>query len=212
VVWRAEYEPYGSVYAYRAGDDGDPQALRLPGQEAADPIVGQEYNIFRWYRSEWGRYTQAAPLAVGGLGIFAHGRFERYTIPNIRRSEEHADAVKEWGVGVFSYAAGNPVGVTDSVGLKALKCKVSTIKSSPNRTNPREVCHAWRMSLDLQSVGLWGHVWNNLYSILFLLSQEMTFEAHGDAPIWYDPATTGWDCTPWTPIYRTKEGPLDGDL
>lgn len=134
MVWRAEYEPYGSVYAYRAGDDGDPQALRLPGQEAADPIVGQEYNIFRWYRSEWGRYTQAAPLAVGGLGIFAHGRFERYTIPNIRRSEEHADAVKEWGVGVFSYAAGNPVGVTDSVGLKALKCKVSTIKSSPNRT------------------------------------------------------------------------------
>jgi RHS repeat-associated protein len=59
VVWRAEYEPYGSVYVYRAGDETDPQALRLPGQEADYPAIGQEYNIFRWYRSEWGRYTQA---------------------------------------------------------------------------------------------------------------------------------------------------------
>jgi len=74
VVWRAEYEPYGSVYAYRVGDESDPQALRLPGQEAADPIVGQNYNIFRWYRSEWGRYTQADPIGLnGGIDLYAYG-------------------------------------------------------------------------------------------------------------------------------------------
>ena len=64
VAWRAEYEPYGSVYVYRVADADDPQALRLPGQEAADPMIGLEYNIFRWYRSSWGRYTQVDPLHI----------------------------------------------------------------------------------------------------------------------------------------------------
>src|SRR5207302_930848 len=36
VPWRAEYEPYGSIYTYQAGDADDPQALRFPGQEASE--------------------------------------------------------------------------------------------------------------------------------------------------------------------------------
>jgi RHS repeat-associated protein len=74
VVWRAEYEPYGSIYTYRAGDADDPQALRLPGQEAAESgPSNDEYNIFRWYRSGWGRYTQADPIELrGGQNLYGY--------------------------------------------------------------------------------------------------------------------------------------------
>jgi RHS repeat-associated protein len=58
VVWRVEYDPYGTVFSYRTGPD-QRQPLRFPGQEsAADDL---SYNIFRWYRSGWGRYTQGDP-------------------------------------------------------------------------------------------------------------------------------------------------------
>ena len=69
VVWRAEYEPYGRIYSYRVGDSSDPQTLRLPGQDAAEfsDLTGTEssYNIFRWYSSSWGRYTQNDPIRTG---------------------------------------------------------------------------------------------------------------------------------------------------
>ena len=67
-VWRAEYEPYGNIYTMRAGARTD-QPLRLPGQEAVwqSPSGAEEnYNIHRWYRSGWGRYTQADPLGLAG--------------------------------------------------------------------------------------------------------------------------------------------------
>ncbi len=63
--WRAEYEPYGQVFALRSPDQHQP--LRLPGQEAEQLNLGpngtteRSYNIFRWYRSGWGRYTQPDP-------------------------------------------------------------------------------------------------------------------------------------------------------
>ena len=66
VVWRAEYEPFGNVFAMRTGGAND-QRLRFPGQQVAFfNFAGDEenYNIFRWYRSSWGRYTQADPLGV----------------------------------------------------------------------------------------------------------------------------------------------------
>jgi hypothetical protein len=32
------------------------------------------YNIFRWYRAGWGRYTQADPIGVGGgMNLFSYG-------------------------------------------------------------------------------------------------------------------------------------------
>jgi RHS repeat-associated protein len=67
IAWRAEYEPYGTVYSYRASDETDRQALRFPGQEY-DEFTQEEtsYNIFRWYRAGWGRYSQADPIGVGG--------------------------------------------------------------------------------------------------------------------------------------------------
>jgi RHS repeat-associated protein len=87
IVWRAEYEPYGSVYTYRAGDAADPQALRLPGQEMPESLNTAGYNIFRWYRAEWGRYTQADPMSIGG------------------------------GINVYGYVEQNPITGADSLGL-----------------------------------------------------------------------------------------------
>jgi hypothetical protein len=57
IIWRVELDPYGTTYTTRAGADRH-QPLSLPGQEVT---VENEtaYNIFRWYRSGWGRYTQA---------------------------------------------------------------------------------------------------------------------------------------------------------
>jgi len=74
VVWRAEYEPYGSVYMYRAGDANDPQALRLLGQEAPESLNPAGYNIFRWYRSGWGRYTQGDVMGLTfDLNLYRYG-------------------------------------------------------------------------------------------------------------------------------------------
>ncbi|MFZ2493746.1 MAG: RHS repeat-associated core domain-containing protein, partial [Thermoanaerobaculia bacterium] len=85
VVWRAEYEPYGSVFAWRTGANRH-QPLRFPGQEADGG--GLAYNIFRWYRSTWGRYTQADPIGFAG------------------------------DIHLFRYAGNNPIGVIDPLGLK----------------------------------------------------------------------------------------------
>lgn len=66
VLWRAEYEPYGNIFAMRAGTRTD-QPLRFPGQEYAWTSASgaeENYNIFRWYRSAWARYSQADPDGV----------------------------------------------------------------------------------------------------------------------------------------------------
>ncbi|HWW61699.1 MAG TPA: RHS repeat-associated core domain-containing protein [Thermoanaerobaculia bacterium] len=85
IVWRAEYQPYGTIATMRAGLE-DAQPLRFPGQEAS--LDGAEsYNIFRWYRAEWGRYTQADPIGLTG------------------------------GANLFAYVVGNPLYGTDPLGL-----------------------------------------------------------------------------------------------
>jgi RHS repeat-associated protein len=102
-AWRVEYEPYGDIYRTRAPEwtEQSPittadQPLRFPGQEAAMNWEGTEerYNIFRWYRSGWGRYTQSDPMGLRA------------------------------GINLFVYANGNPVTTIDPLGLKAeLVCK-----------------------------------------------------------------------------------------
>ena len=89
VVWRAEYEPYGNVYTMRTGKALD-QPLRFPGQEASDGS-GEVYNVFRWYRSGWGKYTQSDPLGIKLLG------FEL----------DH----------LYAYVQSDPVNLADSLGL-----------------------------------------------------------------------------------------------
>jgi len=61
---QTEYEPYGTVAANRVGSS---PTLRLPGQES------DGYNIFRWYRSNWGRYSQPDPIGhEGGVNLFSY--------------------------------------------------------------------------------------------------------------------------------------------
>ena len=66
IAWRVEYEPFGNVFALRAGADTQDQPLRFPGQQVvySTPAGEESYNIFRWYRAAWGRYTQADPVGV----------------------------------------------------------------------------------------------------------------------------------------------------
>jgi RHS repeat-associated protein len=74
VTWRAEYEPFGNVWEMRTGNRTD-QPLRFPGQEVAMNWEGQEenYNIHRWYKGGWGRYTQSDPIGLsGGNNLFAY--------------------------------------------------------------------------------------------------------------------------------------------
>jgi len=74
IVWRAEYEPFGNIYEMCTGNRTD-QPLRFPGQEVAMALEGQEesYNIFRWYKAGWGRYTQADPIGLsGGLNLYGY--------------------------------------------------------------------------------------------------------------------------------------------
>jgi RHS repeat-associated protein len=71
IVWRAEYDPYGTVLAFRQGE-AKHQPLRLPGQ-TAEAGSGRYYNVFRWYRAGWGRYTQSDPMGLkGGLNLYRY--------------------------------------------------------------------------------------------------------------------------------------------
>ncbi len=82
VVWRAEYTPYGEIHELRAGAEKH-QPLRLPGQEAAGED-GTSYNVYRWYRGAWGRYTQADPIGLSGgshLYGYANGNPQTYVDP-----------------------------------------------------------------------------------------------------------------------------------
>jgi RHS repeat-associated protein len=114
IVWRAEHEPYGSIYALRSYDRHQP--LRFPGQEAeqlgtgANGVTERSYNVHRWYRAGWGRYTQVDPLI----------------------SFEYARA--------FIYAESDPLRFTDPFGLEAgavpiggITCRMLKPKPNPNR-------------------------------------------------------------------------------
>ena len=97
-VWRAEYAPFGSTFTIRAGS-GIHQPLRFPGQIALD---GNEasYNVFRWYRSGWGRYTQADPIGSLDLAAVATSSLSSVLTRN-----------------TFGYASANPVARIDRRGL-----------------------------------------------------------------------------------------------
>jgi len=103
IVWRAEYEPFGEVYTLRSYDRHQP--LRLPGQEAeelalgANGVTDRSYNIHRWYRGEWGRYTQADPLMAGGYDGTINADFSQL-VSN-----------------AYVYVEDNPEYLTDPLGL-----------------------------------------------------------------------------------------------
>jgi len=73
IVWRVEHEPFGNVYAIRAGTAADHQPLRFPGQEERASSPGRFYKVFRWYRPDAGQYTQPDPIGLqGGINLFGY--------------------------------------------------------------------------------------------------------------------------------------------
>ncbi len=104
VTWRVEHEPYGKVFKLRSGSASH-QPLRLPGQEAEQLGASSEtalngqtkrsYNIFRWYRPNWGRYTQGDPI----FEISGH----------IKRADPD----------LFGYVSDNPIRWDDPFGLQS---------------------------------------------------------------------------------------------
>jgi RHS repeat-associated protein len=116
VTWRAEYEPYGSVYSLRTPDQHQP--LRLPGQEAeqlpfgANGVTARSYNIHRWYEGSLGRYSQPDPIL-------------------------HSEPVSWATPSPFDYAGDDPVGSSDSLGLFT-RC---TTPSSYQNIGPLSLFH-----------------------------------------------------------------------
>lgn len=144
VWWRAEHEPYGRIFTMRTPNRHQP--LRLPGHEAEQLTTTgpngeteRSYNIFRWYRSGFGRYTSVDPLTPGGVGHFERGRMSRFTSPfaaaRDRFMRENATVSNPALVGMssmgrrlsppglsdatnpYAYAADSPVMYTDPLGL-----------------------------------------------------------------------------------------------
>ena len=118
VLWRVEAEPYGRVWALRTGSDRH-QPLRFPGQEAEQLNLGlngateRSYNIFRWYRPKWGRYSQADPIE-------RHFRVKSNQ-PGIKGLRSEGSLWKaDWGG--FAYAEGSPTRMTDPTGLAVWVC------------------------------------------------------------------------------------------
>ena len=132
VTWRAEHEPYGQIYQLRSGQNRH-QPLRFPGQEAEQLSLGingyteRSYNIFRWYRARWGRYSQTDPSGLA---------------PDQN---------------LFRYVKSNPVRLTDSRGLQTsgpcdqtsaacVKCRNEKPGIFWNQTNlpePFRTCVEW---------------------------------------------------------------------
>jgi RHS repeat-associated protein len=100
VKWSGGFEPFG-----RDWQEGTPQGasesevfLRLPGQwvdeawQEASLGVDLYYNVFRWLEPGTGRYTRPDPLGLRG------------------------------GMYLYAYAAGNPLVLSDPLGLKVFEC------------------------------------------------------------------------------------------
>jgi len=68
-VWRADWEPFGSVVI---GEGNLTSHLRFPGQYF-DEETGLHYNYYRHYDPETGRYLESDPIGLsGGLNTFAY--------------------------------------------------------------------------------------------------------------------------------------------
>ena len=91
VQWQAEYQPYGTIETLRKNDVHQP--LRFPGQVSeqfdtgANGLTERSFNNARWYRPNWGRYTQGDPSKLRA------------------------------GMNLFQYAESNPISLTDFRGL-----------------------------------------------------------------------------------------------
>jgi RHS repeat-associated protein len=125
VDWRVEREPYGNSYVRTGADRHQP--LGLPGQEAHES-VDRQYNLFRWYRSSYGRYSQVDPLSYGGGGVFLE-------LPN-RSGFAWLHATTQTGTfdrtkQEYSYVSARPTAWADPLGLAYWLCEAKLASPTP---------------------------------------------------------------------------------
>ncbi|HEV7922068.1 MAG TPA: RHS repeat-associated core domain-containing protein [Thermoanaerobaculia bacterium] len=113
VDWRAEYEPFGRVHAYRTGSTRH-QPLRLPGQEYDERTPERDYNMFRWYRDGWGRYTQDDPLENLGLASAVF-------LPRGISGSDMSALLVTSAANLYSYSGANPLFAIDPSGLRSIR-------------------------------------------------------------------------------------------
>ena len=100
ISWSADHLPFGEVWS-ETGSENDP-GLRYPGQWTVPEAEGlglpeMYYNLYRWYRAGWGRYSQSDPIGLRG------------------------------GMNLFGYANGNSLRFVDPLGLVAWSCFTSEV-------------------------------------------------------------------------------------
>lgn len=144
IVWQGEYDPFGRLSQLRAGDSEVEQPLRLPGQEIAAHSgisTDDHYNIFRWYRAGWGRYTQPDPLEPGGLGFFSDSdllAFPTLPVRSQRRTITEQRPLPYSRVEPpYTYAASNPLSFSDPNGLAVIPCIGGGTGRIPDFINPK---------------------------------------------------------------------------
>jgi RHS repeat-associated protein len=139
IVWRVEHEPYGQIYTTRTGI-ADDQPLRFAGQQVAHttPAGEETYNIFRWYRSGWGRYSSADPLLTSAID-FTHFPIE--TNPATQP---------------YSYAAGNPIQYVDPLGLYVAPGPI--IDACVKTKNPQVIAGGVVVALMIVAANSYGDV------------------------------------------------------
>ncbi|HEV7765191.1 MAG TPA: RHS domain-containing protein, partial [Thermoanaerobaculia bacterium] len=143
VVWSVEREPYGSQFAVREGGTRH-QPLAFPGQE--EQGLETSYNMFRWYRAGWGRYTQADPLGAGGQGHFTDGGHMHLTA-NLWTFYDPADG---GDFDLYSYAGGNPGLRIDPLGLQDNSVNAS-IRNAAARGDVKELSEILNVADDVVS-------------------------------------------------------------
>ena len=141
----------------RAGIRTD-QPLRLPGQELAMTWEGPEenYNIFRWYKAGWGRYTQADAIDVseGDINAYRYALSSptRYTDPlglDVRMCCRPIDSPRLAAAGyLHCYIESNTNGRRETWGLNNIETRGPNY-GEPRKNYPKDKggrCTPWRKS------------------------------------------------------------------
>ncbi|WP_445672963.1 RHS repeat-associated core domain-containing protein [Pseudomonas inefficax] len=73
-IWRSDYKGWGvTIDEWHSALQGNEQNFRFQGQYL-DRETGLQYNTFRFYDAELGRYTQPDPInLLGGINIYTYG-------------------------------------------------------------------------------------------------------------------------------------------
>ena len=148
IVWRAEHEPYGEVYALRAQDLHQP--LRFPGQEAeqlnggANGATGRSYNLYRWYEAALASYSQPDPVGLDYQWALLARRAPTLPIlPVLQYTHPYA------------YVDSNPLGYVDPLGLH--KEGGPWHPDRPFRCTPADTCPQLRTKISLISHAIASH-------------------------------------------------------